>query len=118
MTVLCKLSDLAEGRLTRALHGKVPVLVTLVGGAPKAFAARCPHQGAELEAACIVGRVLADDTDGLSVDPDRPVLRCPWHGFEYDLLTGDPVVPAPAHRRMRLRTYPVELVGDQVVIAA
>ena len=65
-----------------------------------------------------MARVGTEGDNGLNVDPDRPVLRCPWHGFEYDLATGEPVVPAPAHRRMRLRTYPVELIGDEVVIAA
>ena len=118
MSVLCKLSDLAEGRLTPAQHGKVPVLVTLLSGQPRAIAARCPHQRANLSAGCIVGRVESEPGGGLRVDPCRPVLRCPWHGFEYDLATGDPVVAAPEHRRMRLRSYPVQVVGDNVVITS
>ena len=118
MSVLCKMLELAEGRLTPAQHGKVPVLVTLLDGKPRAIAARCPHHGADLSSGCIVGWVRAEPEGGLCVDPSRPVLRCPWHGFEYDLATGESVVPAPDHRQMRLRSYPVQVVGDDVVITS
>ncbi len=117
MTPVCKLTELAEGRLTPAKMGAVPILVTLLAGKPVAVAARCPHQGAELSAGCVVGRVEACPTGELVVDLTRPVLRCPWHGFEYDLATGEPMVPSPAHRRMRLRTYALDIDGEDVVYA-
>ena len=118
MTVICKLSDLAEGHLTPAMLGRAPILVTLVRGEPRAVAARCPHQGADLQAGCLVGRVSTRPDGAITVDPARPVLRCPWHGFEYDLATGDPLVQSPAHRRMRLRTYTVRVQAGDVVIDA
>ncbi len=116
MTLVCKLSDLAEGQLTPARIGTAPVLVTLVGGQPKAVAARCPHQGADLAAGSLAGRIGTRPCGELTVDPNRPVLRCPWHGFEYDLATGDPIVPAPDHRQMRLRTYALRIDGANVVL--
>lgn len=115
MTQVCRLDQLSEGKLTPARIGRAPVLVTLIDGQPLAVAARCPHQGADMKAGCITGLVGAGATGTLTVDPGRPVLRCPWHGFEYDLATGEPTVEAPRHRRMRLRTYPVEIDGDHVV---
>ena len=114
MTVLCKVADLSEGRLTPAMGGRV--LLTLAHGTPVAVAARCPHQGAALCAGKIVARVGWDN--GLTTDAKRPVLRCPWHGFEFDLVSGMPLADEPAHRRMRLRTFKVRIDGDNVVLAA
>lgn len=34
------------------------------------------------------------------------ILRCPWHGWEFDVRTGQSYID-PA--RTRVRTYPVEL---------
>ena len=41
---------------------------------------RCPHEGAALCRGRLVGLMAAD----------RPgeLLRCPWHGWEFDLRTG------------------------------
>ena len=116
MTVVAKLADLAEGRLTPSSIGRVPILLTLVNNQPVAVAARCPHQGAQLQAGCVTGLVGSGPDGTVTVDPTRPVLRCPWHGFEYDLVSGEPTVPPPAHRRMQLRTYPARIVGEEVVI--
>ena len=45
---------------------------------------------------------------------NRNVLLCPWHGFEFDLETGgDPCVPGRPD--LRLKTYRVEVEGDNVV---
>jgi len=109
---VCKLADLAEGQLTPVMGGRV--LVTLSGGAPLAVAARCPHQGADLCAGRVVARV--DWQDGVTADASRPVLRCPWHGFEYDLASGLPLAAEPAHRRMRLRVFGARVEGDDVVL--
>lgn len=113
--VVGRLSELAEGKLTRSRLGRASILLTLADGRPLAFASRCPHQGADLVAGKVVDHIIAD-AGCLVADPSRPVLRCPWHGFEFDLLTGDPVVPAPEHRRMHLRRFDVSVQGDDVCI--
>ena len=114
--VLCRRADLVPGRLTPARAGRMPVLVTLIGDRPAAIAARCPHQGADLSSGCIVDHVDADSEGHLVTEPGRPIVRCPWHGFEYDLATGEPCVPSPGHQRLRLRTLDVsERDGDIVI---
>lgn len=43
------------------------------------------------------------------------MLLCPWHGFEFDLETGgDPCVPGRPD--LKLKTYHVEIEGDEVVV--
>ena len=114
---ICAAAELEDGRLTEGRVGRLPVVATLSGGKPVAFAARCPHQGADLGAGCIVDHVDADAEGCLIADPTRPILRCPWHGFEFDLMTGEAVVAPPEHLRLRLRQIPVRVVDGQVVPA-
>ncbi|MEM7504956.1 MAG: Rieske 2Fe-2S domain-containing protein [Pseudomonadota bacterium] len=39
------------------------------------------------------------------------ILACPWHGWEFDLLTGECLTD-----RKRLLTYPVEVDGETISI--
>ena len=48
-----------------------------------------------------------------SVDTAERVLRCPWHGFEFRLENGRSITDP---ERMRVKTYRVELEGDEVVL--
>jgi nitrite reductase/ring-hydroxylating ferredoxin subunit len=40
----------------------------------------------------------------MAVDATRPVLSCPWHGWQFDVATGKAVTSL----RLRARTYVVE----------
>lgn len=86
-----------------------------LGGEFFALRNRCPHQGGPLCSGRASG-LISSTTPGEYVY-ERPgeIIRCPWHGWEYDIRTGqswfDP-------RSVRVRAYPVtlapgeELVGD------
>lgn len=116
---VCRESDVEAGRLTSVRAGRATVLLTrLPDGTIQAIAARCPHQGADLGAGCVVHFVEGERPGALRVDDGRAVIRCPWHGFEYFAETGEPAVHSPAHHRLRLRTYPVEIESGQVVVIA
>lgn len=115
MRTVCKRSDLAEGKLTAVLNGRL--VITLIDGDPIALSGRCPHQGAPLEHGQIVDQVIATaPLGGVDVDPSCQVLRCPWHGFEYDLASGLPLAGEPAHRKMRLRHFKARIQGDDVMV--
>jgi nitrite reductase/ring-hydroxylating ferredoxin subunit len=114
---VCRASEVAAGELKPVQAGRAKVLLTrLPDGTIRAFAARCPHQGADLEKGCVVRFVEGDRAGMLRVDDGRAVVRCPWHGFEYFAETGEPAVAPPAHQRLRLRTYPVEIRDGEVVV--
>jgi nitrite reductase (NADH) small subunit len=69
---------------------------------------RCPHSGAPL---CL-GRVRSRESGvpGAYALSGQRVLRCPWHGWEFDLETGGCLDDAA----LRTAVYPVE-VADGVV---
>ena len=45
---------------------------------------------------------------------DKGCVTCPWHGWRYDLRTGEHLTVFG--RRPGLRTYPVRVDGDDVLV--
>ncbi len=67
-----ELDELAEGRVKSVTCGLRTLCLTHHEGAFGALDNRCPHQGGPLGEGSI----------------EKGNLRCPWHGWDYDPLTG------------------------------
>ena len=73
---------------------------------------RCPHQGGPLCSGKLAGLVQSTTPGDYSYSRPGEMLRCPWHGWEYDIRTGqswwDP-------GRTRVRSYDVTIeAGRQI----
>lgn len=82
-----------------------------------AFENRCVHQGGPVCEGRILSRVEAvlDDEQrvlGERFSDTEAHLICPWHGYEYDLETGECAVD----RRLRLRRFEVAEKGDEIYV--
>ena len=78
-----------------------------VGGEFLAIRNRCPHQGAPLCEGSTAGFLKCDHPGGpYELLRKGEVVRCPWHGWEYDLKTGQSWVD-PAS--VRVRSYDVSI---------
>jgi nitrite reductase/ring-hydroxylating ferredoxin subunit len=49
---------------------------------------RCPHQGGPLCLGHLLGDAVADGPGQASIISDPLRIACPWHGWEYDLDSG------------------------------
>ncbi|HEY7034811.1 MAG TPA: Rieske (2Fe-2S) protein [Thermomicrobiales bacterium] len=80
-----------------------------VDGAFFALRNRCPHQGGPLCRGTISAFVSATRPGEYRVSRHGQILRCPWHGWEFDISTGqswfDP-------RKVRVRRYEVTVEAD------
>jgi nitrite reductase/ring-hydroxylating ferredoxin subunit len=109
---LFAVDSLRPGQICEVLIGRVSVAVLRkADGSFRALRNRCPHQGGPLANGrtepLIVGTRLGEYTPS----PDREVIRCPLHQWEFDVDSGvSPADPA----RYRVRSYPVT-VADGVV---
>lgn len=70
----------------------------------------CPHEGAPMCAGKVGGLVTSEGPGRLGYDPERKILSCPWHHWEFDLETG----LAVAAIRQKIKTYPVKTEGGSV----
>ena len=85
-----------------------------VNGEFHAIRNNCPHQGGPLCAGYLTGFVLADKPGEYTYTKRGEIVRCPWHGWEFDVKTGQSWFD-PA--KMRVRSYPVavEQLGPETL---
>jgi nitrite reductase/ring-hydroxylating ferredoxin subunit len=112
--VLCGKDELAPGEIRKVQLGPIPVVVIRArDGNLYALTAKCLHQGGPLEAGVLYEHMTPANEVGEYV-PDEAcdVLKCPWHGYEYDIRTGC-VIADPTRR---LQQFSVREEGDDIVV--
>jgi nitrite reductase/ring-hydroxylating ferredoxin subunit len=82
------------------------------------FAVRnsCPHQAAPLCLGTVTGTTLPSIPGEYVWGMEGQVLRCPWHGWEFDLQTGLGLYDPYKHERVA--TYEVKVENGEVVLFA
>ena len=105
--------DFEEGRMRIVPFASGAIGVVRWRGRIYAVRNVCPHQQAPLCAGRVRPGVSAGDRVGdLELDRDRPVITCPWHGWEFDLQTGE----SPSGREHRVKTYDVAVEDGRVLV--
>jgi nitrite reductase/ring-hydroxylating ferredoxin subunit len=75
----------------------------------------CPHQAAPICRGEVTGTTLPSRPDELRYGLQDEVVRCPWHGWEFSLATGEALFNIS---RKRLVKYPVEVDDGRVYVYA
>ncbi len=99
---VAKTDELPDGRVKSVAVGEKTVALTHFNGEYAAMDNKCPHQGGPLgEGSIEVG------VDG------KCWLRCPWHGWDFDPLTGE---PPGGHEDTGQEMFAVEVREDGVYV--
>lgn len=69
----------------------------------------CPHKGAPLCKGIIDGFVTGTKPGEFAFERDGEILRCPWHGWEFDLKSGASVFNP---HKVWVRSYEVSVEGS------
>ena len=110
---VCAIEELPPGsRKAVDVDGR-SICVLNVGGRLYAVRNVCPHQGGPLCLGTVSGTMMPSDPLEYIWGFDEQVLRCPWHGWEFDLETGRSLFDPEGQR---VRTYPVTIEDDRVVL--
>ena len=95
------------------VDGKEIGLVRQADGTFHAVLNYCPHRGAPICRGFVSGTMLPSNPGELVYGREDQILRCPWHGFEFELETGK---SAYTGSRIKLRKFPVEVRDDAVFV--
>ena len=83
-----------------------PIALYNVKGEFFALYDKCPHEGGSLCRGKLTGLVESDGPGDYRLSRQGEIVRCSWHGWEFDLRTGkswcDP-------RRVRVKNYAVSV---------
>ena len=116
---VCKLSEFNDGDRRIVFVNDLEIGVFRQDGQFYAYSNTCLHQGGPACEGLIIAkveeRILADQTSrGMYFSEQETHFVCPWHGYEYDIKTGECV----SDRRLKLRRYKVVQKGDDVYVVA
>ena len=107
----------AQERIVLDIEG-VEIGIYFFAGEVRAWQNICPHQGGPLCQGKILPRTVqhvASDqrSAGLGFSETEHHIVCPWHGFEYDILTGR----HPAKASLQLRAFAVRIADGEVLVS-
>lgn len=91
---------------------EMEVGIFFVDGQFVAYRNYCPHAAAPACEGTVCGTRLPSEVYDYKYGRDQEILRCPWHGWEFDLKTGKHLVD----EKVKLRSYPLEQDGDQLYL--
>jgi nitrite reductase/ring-hydroxylating ferredoxin subunit len=98
--VICAADELEPGGMVAGRLGSMPIVVIrTTDGELHALEDRCLHQGARLSRGRLLPAAEDDAVGRHRMDDAREVVKCPWHGYQYDVRTGCAVFD----RRIALR---------------
>ncbi|MEO1680840.1 MAG: thiamine pyrophosphate-binding protein [Pseudomonadota bacterium] len=95
-------ADLPEGRVKTVTARNVYLCLSHFEGQWAAMDNHCPHQGGPLGEGSI-----EEGVEG------KCWIRCPWHGWDFDPLTG---APPGGHEDTGQKTYPVEVREGEIYV--
>jgi len=104
--VVCKIDELPVGESKRMQVEGRDIAIFNVNGTFHAIANTCPHEGASLCKGKISGLPRSDEPGKYWMEREGELVRCPWHGWEFDIYTGKSYCD-PA--RTRVKAYEVSV---------
>ncbi|MCG2640999.1 MULTISPECIES: Rieske (2Fe-2S) protein [Bradyrhizobium] len=112
--VVCPAAELPPGARKVVVVDGREIGVFNVEGRFHALLNRCPHGGAAICSGVVTGLSQSSGPGDYRLERRGEFLRCPWHGWEFDMATGqswcDP-------RRTKVRSFEVKLeAGSDLVM--
>lgn len=88
---ICPAAELQPGERRIETLGRFSVGVFNVDGEYYAMKNDCPHQRAPLCEGKLTGTTTSDTPGEYNWERDGQIVTCPWHGWEFDITTGESV---------------------------
>jgi 3-phenylpropionate/trans-cinnamate dioxygenase ferredoxin subunit len=86
--VVAPAASLSPGERLRVDVAGTPVVIFNLDGEFHGLLDRCPHMGGPLSGGVLIGLVEAEKPGCYAYSRAGEIIRCPWHGWEFDIRTG------------------------------
>lgn len=83
-----------------------------VKGEYHAFLNYCVHQGGPACEGLVSGTLTVNEDFELTYDREDEIIACPWHGWEFDLNTGEHL----ANSKYSIPSYDIMIDGGDIYI--
>ena len=88
------------------------VVVYRIGNEYFAILNYCPHQGARMCKGPVCGTNIPSEVYEYNFGRKGEIVRCPWHGWEFDIKTGNALAPI----KQKLLRYEVVIADGMLGI--
>ena len=105
--------DVQSGERLKVDVAGTPVAIFNLDGEYFGLMDRCPHMGGSLCEGRLIGLVESEGPGQYKYSRGGEIVRCPWHGWEFDIRTGksrfDP-------QRWKTRAYAFDVANGEEVL--
>ena len=88
LAVIAPVDELPPGTRKFLTIDERPIAIFNIKGEFFGLLNRCPHQGAALCEGPLIGLARSSDPGEIEYTKLGEIIRCPWHGWEFDIRTG------------------------------
>ncbi|PEJ57630.1 MULTISPECIES: Rieske 2Fe-2S domain-containing protein [unclassified Bacillus (in: firmicutes)] len=112
---VAKINDMNPGEIKEiTVNGKKLLLCCMKDSTYKVLSALCPHEGARMVGArTLEGTTLSPCVGEIEFGRCNEIIRCPWHGYEFDVSTGKTLFES---KNMNLKSYEVNIDGEEIFV--
>jgi len=112
LTFACKTADVAVGKPRLVTIGRIRVGIFQLEDGYAALLNICPHRAGQLCEGPISGTTRQTDKTEFVYERAGEIIRCAWHGWEFDIRSGKCLVDD----KLKARTFPVQVDGDDIYL--
>ena len=107
---VCRTEELPPGERMIVEPKGISIGVFNVDGDYFALKNECPHRRAPLCRGKLTGTTTTDTVGEYQWDRPGRIIRCPWHGWEFDVTTGESVFNP---HEVKAKTFETEVKADE-----
>jgi nitrite reductase (NADH) small subunit len=108
------LSSLEEGAIRIFRVGDIEIGLAIWRDSVFAIRNICPHMSAPVCEGYLISMSEGsiEQLGSVELDENRPLIVCPWHGWEWQVADGASITGATP----RVKTYPTDVVDGKVLV--
>jgi nitrite reductase/ring-hydroxylating ferredoxin subunit len=110
---LCSAEGLKPGQRQLVDVDGLKIAIVNVDGELFAFRNECPHMGAPMVHGVVTGTMLPCQPHEYKYGRENEIVRCPLHGWEFDIKTGKSLFDPNG---FRIKTYEVREEEGSIVL--